>query len=116
MVIKRNEMKTEVKEKMRDGDGPARLTYLVDAANEKNTRLLAEITLEPGCSIGYHRHDKETEYFFIISGNGMVNDNGEDLRIKAGDSIITGNGASHSIKNTGNIPLVLHAIIVTYNE
>jgi mannose-6-phosphate isomerase-like protein (cupin superfamily) len=109
-------MKTEVKEKMRDGEGAANFTYLVDAANEKNTRLLAEITLEPGCSIGYHKHDKETEYYFIISGSGMVNDNGNDIRIKAGDSIITGNGASHSIKNTGNIPLVLHAIIVTYNE
>jgi mannose-6-phosphate isomerase-like protein (cupin superfamily) len=109
-------MKTEVKEKMRDGDGLVRFTYLVDAANEKNTRMLAEITLEPDCSIGYHRHDKETEYYFIISGSGAVNDNGKDVQVKAGDSIITGNGASHSIKNTGNVPLIFHAIIVTYSE
>ena len=114
MVIHRNEMKTEEKERMRDGDGVTHFTYLLDGATQKNARLFAETTLKPGCSIGYHRHDSETEYYFILSGEGTVNDDGKDVQVKKGDAIITGNGASHSIKNTGSVPLVFHAVIVTY--
>ena len=114
MVIHRNEMKVENIERARDGEGTTHFTYLLDATNEKHTRLLAEITLNPGCSIGYHQHESETEYFFILSGEGTVNDEGKEVPVKQGDSIITGNGASHSIKNTGAVPLVFHAVIITY--
>ena len=114
MVIHRNEMKAEDKECLRDGEGKTHLTYLLDGSTQKNARLFAEITLNPGCSIGYHQHDSETEYYFILSGTGTVNDDGTDVQVKQGDSVITGNGASHSIKNTGSVPLVLLAVIVTY--
>ncbi|MDR1803553.1 MAG: cupin domain-containing protein [Treponema sp.] len=114
MVINRNEMKVEDKERMRDGEGTTHMTYLLDGSMEKNARLFAEVTLNPGCSIGYHRHDSETEYYFILSGTGTVNDDGKEVQVKQGDSVITGNGASHSIKNNGSVPLVFHAIIVTY--
>ena len=107
-------MKITVNEKMRGGEGKAEILHLVNCENEKNIRLLAEVTLQPGCSIGNHSHDSETEYYLILSGNGVVNDNGVDVQIKAGDSIITGNGASHSISNTGDVPLVFHAVIVTW--
>ena len=114
MIIQRNLMKTEVKEKMRGGEGSAEFVYLVDCENEKNIRLLAEITLRPGCSIGSHCHETETEYYIILSGSGTVNDNGKETPVKTGDVVITGNGASHSIANTGAVPLVFHAVIVTY--
>jgi mannose-6-phosphate isomerase-like protein (cupin superfamily) len=76
--------------------------------------MLAEVTLQPGCSIGTHSHENETEYYIILSGGGTVNDNGKEVSVQAGDAIVTGNGASHSISNTGTVPLVLHAVIVTY--
>ena len=114
MVIHRGEMKVEEKERMRDGEGFTRLTYLLDAENEKNARMFAEVTLDPGSSIGYHQHETETEYYFILSGTGIVNDDGKETEVKQGDAIITGNGASHSIKNNGAVPLVFHAVIVTY--
>jgi mannose-6-phosphate isomerase-like protein (cupin superfamily) len=107
-------MKTEDKEYLRNGEGITHLTYLLDATTEKNARMFAEIVLNPGCSIGYHRHDSETEYYFILSGTGIVNDDGKEIAVKQGDSVITGNGASHSIINNGAVPLVLHAIIITY--
>ena len=114
MVNQRNAMKTEVKEKMRGGEGSTKLVHLVDCENEKNIRMLAEMTLQPGCGIGNHSHDTETEYYIILSGSGTVNDNGTDVPVKAGDVMITGNGASHSISNTGDAPLVFQAIVVTY--
>jgi len=114
MTIKRNQMKTEVREKMRGGEGSLEIVHLVDGENEKNVRLMAELTLQPGSSVGYHEHETETEYYIILSGSGTVNDNGIKTQVEAGDVIITGNGASHSIANTGDTPLVLHAIIITY--
>jgi len=114
MVIHRKEMKTEDKERLRDGEGITHLTHLLDGSAEKNARMFAEIILNPGCSIGYHSHDSETEYYFILSGAGTVNDNGKEVQVNQGDSVVTGNGASHSIKNTGSVPLVFLAVIVTY--
>ena len=114
MIVYRSEMKIEEKEKMRDGEGITRITHLLDAENEKNARMFAEVTLSPGSSIGYHQHETETEYYFILSGTGTVNDDGKEKEVKQGDAVITGNGASHSIKNTGTVPLVFHAVIVTY--
>jgi mannose-6-phosphate isomerase-like protein (cupin superfamily) len=107
-------MKVEEKERLRDGEGITRFTYLVTPDTEKNARMIAELSFEPGASIGYHPHDSETEYYLIISGTGLVNDNGKEVEVKPGDSVITGNGAFHSIKNTGTVPLVFHAVIVTY--
>ena len=114
MIIKRNEMKAEVKEKLRGGEGKTTILQLVDCEKEKNIRLLAEVTLEPGASIGKHNHENETEYYLILSGSGLVDDNGKDTEVKAGDAVVTGNGAFHSIANTGSKPLVFNAVIVTY--
>ena len=114
MVIHRNEMKTEEKERLRDGDGVLQMVHLVDGSTQKNARLFAEFTVNPGCSIGYHVHEKETEYYFILSGTAIVNDDGKEVEVKQGDSVITGNGASHSIRNPGPAPLKFLAVIVTY--
>ena len=114
MVIRRDEMKTETREKMRGGEGSAAFVHLADCEKEKNIRMLAEVTLQPGSSVGKHNHENETEYYIILSGSGMVDDNGKEVQIKTGDTIITGGGAFHSIANTGSVPLVFHAVIVTY--
>jgi mannose-6-phosphate isomerase-like protein (cupin superfamily) len=45
-----------------------------------------------------------------------VVDNGEEFSVQAGDMMITGDGDSHSIKNTGSVPLVYYAIIITHGE
>jgi mannose-6-phosphate isomerase-like protein (cupin superfamily) len=114
MVVRRNEMKSEVKEKVRDGEGKATLLHLVNCENEKNIRLLTEITLPPGASIGKHNHESEAEYYIILSGAGIVDDNGKVVKVEQGDAIITKDGAFHSIANNGSVPLVFHAVIVTY--
>jgi mannose-6-phosphate isomerase-like protein (cupin superfamily) len=112
MIVRRESMQTEVKEQMRGGKGSVHYAYFVPNGAEKNARMLAELTLEPGSSIGCHQHDNETEYFIFIAGTGLVVDNGEEFPIKAGDVMITGNGGSHSVENNGSVPLVFNAIIV----
>jgi quercetin dioxygenase-like cupin family protein len=112
MIIQRSEMKVEVKEQMRGGEGITQFTYLVDGDKIPHARMMAEIVLQPGCSIGEHVHDNETEYYIIVRGTGTVNDNGEVKQVRPCDAVITGGGASHSITNTGTEELVFHAIII----
>jgi mannose-6-phosphate isomerase-like protein (cupin superfamily) len=114
MVIHRNEMRVEQKERMRDGEGTLTLTHLAEDNTQKNVRLVGEFILPPGASIGKHRHDNETEYFIFLEGAGTVDDNGIETPVKKGDMMITGNGASHCVKNTGSGPLVFNAVIVTH--
>ena len=32
--------------------------------------LYAQVTIEKGCSLGYHEHHGETETYYILSGEG----------------------------------------------
>jgi mannose-6-phosphate isomerase-like protein (cupin superfamily) len=107
-------MQVEQREKMRGGEGIVRFTHFVAEKSQKNTRLAAEVELPPGASIGSHAHDTETEYFIFLEGAGMANDNGVEVPVQKGDVMITGNGAFHSLKNTGPVPLIFNAIIVTH--
>ena len=114
MLCHRNELISEAREKPRGGSGTATFLHLAEGkgAAQKNTNLLAEITLPPGASIGPHPHTEDMEFYIILEGNGVVNDNGTDKKITKGDVMITGNGETHSIANTGDVPLVFHAVIV----
>ena len=114
MIAHRNGMKVELKEKMRGGEGTTTIVNFVDPAGMKNSRLLSEVTLPVGASIGEHRHDNETEYYIILEGTGTVLDGGKPVPVVPGDVVVTGNGDSHSIANTGKAPLKFHAFIVTY--
>jgi mannose-6-phosphate isomerase-like protein (cupin superfamily) len=76
--------------------------------------LFARLTLEPGCSIGMHTHDREEEVFYIISGKGTVDDNGNIYMLKPGDAVKTGDGAYHALENTGTETLVIMAAIILF--
>lgn len=105
----------ETRENMRGGNGSVLIEYLCTKEELKSaTRLCARLTLEPGCSIGFHVHDDEEEIFYILSGKGTVNDAGTDRTIQAGDTILTGNGAGHAIAAAENSTLVLLAMIVKF--
>ncbi|MDR1411206.1 MAG: cupin domain-containing protein [Spirochaetaceae bacterium] len=115
MVFHREELAVEQKEKARGGEGTAHFVHFVEGKGkvQKNTNLLAEITLPPGASIGKHVHTGEAEFFIIMEGSGVVDDNGKEIPIKKGDVMVTVSGDSHSIANNGQVPLVLHAVIIS---
>lgn len=112
MTIYRNQRKTDVREKLRGGAGNTEVAHCLDYEKVKHVTLFAEMTLQPGCSIGDHRHDNEAEYYVIVSGGGKVNDNGAEVAVNPGDVVVTVSGEHHCIENTGSVPLVFYAIIV----
>jgi mannose-6-phosphate isomerase-like protein (cupin superfamily) len=113
MLVKSDQMTVEKREKMRGGVGHANLAQVATGEKlPKNVRLSAVVTLEPGCSIGWHVHEKETEIFYFAAGSGLANDNGKEVLVRAGDVLITPDGSGHAVENNGSTQLVFFAVIV----
>ena len=114
MIRRKEDCKIEYREHMRDGDGTVMLTSFISGDAELNGkgRLFSRITLNPGCSIGYHVHEKDSELFYVLTGTGTYSDNGESVTVHAGDVMICETGRGHSIANAGSEVLELIAVIV----
>jgi len=115
MIKRSNEMVQEIKEQMRGGKGSVEITHILNQ-NEINgkSRLIAKVTLNPGCSIGWHEHVNEEEMYYIIKGKAVVDDNGQKHELNHGDASLTVGGKSHSIENAGDEPLEFIAVILLY--
>ncbi len=114
MIRRENECTVEYREHMRDGDGTVQLTGFIKGPEELcgKGRLFSKITLQPGCSIGYHLHDTDSELFYILSGTAEYNDNGTVCTVSAGDVTVCPPGESHGIANRTEKPVELIAVIV----
>ena len=75
-------------------------------------RMYAEVTVEPGCSLGYHEHHGESETFYILEGFGDFDDNGTVRQVKPGDVTFTPSGSGHALVNTGVSNLIFMALII----
>jgi mannose-6-phosphate isomerase-like protein (cupin superfamily) len=115
-MIKRNaDMEKEVRERMREGKGTVEILHVFRKEELKGrVRLFARLRLLRDSSIGYHVHDDEEEVFYILSGTGLVTEQGVSTPVGPGDAVLTGGGGGHSIENTGDGPLELMAAIFMY--
>lgn len=106
-------MKTEKIENMCGGEGYVIIKHVL-GEKELNGKcgLYAEVTIEPGCSLGYHEHHQESETYYILSGQGDYDDNGTIRPVKAGDVTYTPDNHGHALVNTGEEDLVFMALII----
>lgn len=107
------ELKTEKIENMCGGEGHVIIKHIL-GEKELNGKcgLYAQVTIEPGCSLGYHEHHNESETYYILSGQGDYDDNGTVCPVKAGDVTFTPDNHGHGLKNTGDTDLVFMALII----
>lgn len=106
-------MTTERVEHMAGGQGHALVKRLLDETQlNGKCKLYAQVTLEPGCSLGYHEHHNESETYYILSGKGIYSDNGTLRMVRAGDVTFTPDGKGHGLTNSGDEDLVFMALII----
>lgn len=99
--------------RVQNGKGMAKMKSLATREElYEHGRLFAHVTLDPGCSIGYHNHVNETEWYYMIKGEGVFNDNGTEVIMHAGDIGATGYGEYHGMENRSDEPLEFIALIV----
>lgn len=114
MVRRLEQQRQDRSEHKYGGEGTVLMRYLLEGPAELSHkgRLFARITLEPGCGIGLHRHEGESETFCFLEGRGEYNDNGAVIEVGPGDVAYTAPGQSHSIRNTGTETLSFIALIL----
>lgn len=112
MIYRKDEHTDELKPQMRGGEGTVKLTALADEL-PNHVRLFSLITVPVAGSIGYHKHENETELFYFIQGTALVSDDGQATQVGAGDVMKTPSGSSHSVENIGDEDVLMLACIVT---
>lgn len=75
-------------------------------------RTFANVQLKPGEEVAFHIHTGECESYYIISGSGVYNDNGEEIEALPGLVTFTPSGSGHGIRNTGSEMLEFIALII----
>ena len=113
MVIKSKDCTVENRENMRGGDGTVKITHFVgkDELYGKG-RLFSRITLEPGCSIGEHIHEGDSEIFVVERGCPVYNDGGTLVQAHPCDVLVCPAETAHSIANKTDETVDIIALIV----
>lgn len=115
MIKRLVDLKKDSVSNFRGGKGELQMTHFLEAEKDEfkgKGRLFCKNTLKPGSSIGLHEHVGDFETYVVLSGEGLVNDNGDLQPVKPGDVIITKNGEKHSLENTGTVDLEVIALIL----
>ncbi len=106
-------MHVEERVNMRGGDGTIYIKHILEEEERNDKcRMYGEVTVHPGCSIGFHEHHGESETFYILSGTGEYDDNGNIRTVQPGDITITPDGCGHGMRNTSDSDLVFMALIL----
>ena len=118
MIRKKEDCRIEERFEMRGGKGTVRIAHMFEPGKEirSSNRLCARLILEPGCSIGSHRHEDEEELFVIMRGKAEIDDNGKISQVSSGDAVLTGGGESHAVRNIGGETLEVLAVISKFPE
>ncbi len=113
MIKRAGELSTEVFPNRFGGKGELRMTKLLEMDQMQGKgRLFARNVLPPGSSLGWHQHKGDIEAYYILAGEGIVDDNGTKVQVAAGDVVFTDNGEFHSIENTGSDNLEFIALVL----
>jgi mannose-6-phosphate isomerase-like protein (cupin superfamily) len=70
--------------------------------------------LDPGTSIGEHRHNGDEEIYVILSGCGVTRVAGEEQPIGPGDMCLTRHGHNHDLVNDPLGPM--HFLVICTNK
>lgn len=113
MIRNAADCKKVYNEKMRGGNGTVEITNFATPEELNNKgRLFAKITLKPGCGIGFHMHENESELFYVMKGEALYNDNGTECSVSTGDVMLCPAGTGHAVSNNGEEDVELCAVIV----
>jgi mannose-6-phosphate isomerase-like protein (cupin superfamily) len=116
MVTNVHEVTPEVAENVRDGIGTVSAHKLIDLFPGSSIKSVGVVRLEPGASVGDHSHQSEEDFYYCISGTGIVVDNGVEHPFTPGTLQITRSGESQAIRNTGETELVFLGALVATDE
>lgn len=109
-IVASNEIKAKNKA---NGKGEITIKHILGASELNANDMYAQVTIPPGCSIGYHEHHGNAESYYILEGEALYDDNGQQmLTLTPGQTTYCPDGEGHSIENpSSDKNLVFMALI-----
>ena len=97
------------------GEGAVDWTDVLSGPSVEGRRLnfLHDDILKPGVTIGVHKHESDEEYYYILSGNGIMTLDGEKYQVGPGDIAAVFPGGSHSLTNNSKSDMRIIVICVS---
>ncbi len=113
MIHRHSEMYSEPKTNVRGGVGSPVFCHLFTARElDGRADLLAAVTLQPGESVGVHAHTTNSELYYILAGSAMVEEDGVETELHAGDAEFCADGHTHGIRNHTDAPVTFLGLIL----
>jgi mannose-6-phosphate isomerase-like protein (cupin superfamily) len=117
MVKRQGEYRKVYEPNLKGGDGIIEIENFFEPEDFHGIgRLYGISIIRPGDSIGWHQHIGEQEAYFILEGEALYNDNGEETILRPGDYAICRDGEFHAIKCHGEKTLKYIAFIMFTNK
>lgn len=113
-IVRRKNERTTVCGKKFNGAGELKATMILESIDEMNGkgRMFNHCFLEPGCEIGWHIHNGDSEVYYILGGTGTYSDNGTPITVGEGDVTMVHSGEGHSLLNSGSDTLEFIALVL----
>jgi quercetin dioxygenase-like cupin family protein len=95
-----------------DGADGVEIRWLISKEDGAPNFAMRMFEIQPGGHTPYHQHPHEHEVF-VVAGQGVVVDEGQERRIAPEDIVFVPGGTTHNFKNTGDAVLRLLCLIPT---
>ncbi len=114
---KKIEMLSKDLDKCHEGVGAIHWISVLDGNDPggKHVQFFHDDILPPNTSIGVHQHTTDQEYYYIVSGCGMMTLDGKEYNVTAGDITVVLPGGSHGLTNKSDQDLRIIVISVKVN-
>ena len=111
MIQSLDELPTTVREAIRNGTGRALFKEVLRADDMSGVTAMSHLSLEPGATIGEHRHEGSEELYLVMSGHGHGSLDGARAPIGPGSFWVVRDGHTHGLENTSDRPLEILAVL-----
>ncbi len=111
---KKEHMPSKQLDRCHNGNGAIHWIGVLDGEvpGGERLRFIHDDILPPGTSIGIHRHQHDQEYYYVVSGRGVMTLDGRTHEVTTGDITAVLPGGSHGLENRSNENLRILVISV----
>ncbi len=113
-IKKKNDMQSSEVSNCHEGIGSILWTGVLDRQDPGSNivHFIHDDVLPPGTSIGPHQHTNDSEYYYIVSGNGVMTLDGVEHEVSDGDITVVYPGGTHGLANCSDKDLRIIVIAV----
>ena len=106
MLLDFNKMQVTKLDNFKGGEQEMFTKMFVDDYN----KIMVSV-LKPGASIGYHKHESNSEIIFMIKGFAVAHLDNEEMMVREGQALYCPMGHSHDLINNTQEEIMFFAVV-----